>query len=179
MLGAMGTEMTKTSRFRHVARSPEVTLDSPSQHMVVVNVVSHWLPVSQLNGTLPSLTLFLTVLCYFLLPVLWSLHLGSWHAQGTDKRIEACGSSFRASTVPALPPWVVPGPRMWAVPRILFEKLKSYGRLFCCIAHRRHNPALSQEAPSDCAGAPSHWPHITLADELHGIQQLAIDYLGF
>lgn len=41
--------------------------------------------VSQLNGTLPSLTLFLTVLCYFLLPVLWSLHLGSWHAQGTDK----------------------------------------------------------------------------------------------
>lgn len=28
-------------------------------------------------------------------------------------------------------------------------------------------------------GASSHWPHITLPDELHGIQQLGIDYLGY
>lgn len=163
-------------------------MDSPSQHMVVVNAVTQYpngflVPsrlVSQLPSTLPSLTLcFRQSSAIASSPCCGLSILGSWHAQGTDKLIEACGSSLRASMAPALPPWVAPGPRMWAVPRILFEKLKSYGRLFCSMAHRRHNPALSREAPSDWCGVPSHWPHITLPDELHGIQQLAIDYLGF
>lgn len=38
---------------------------------------------------------------------------------------------------------------------------------------------LCPRRPHQTVRGPSHWPHITLADELHGIQQLAIDYLGF
>lgn len=67
---------------------------------------------------------------------------------------------------------------MWAVPTILFEKLKVMGS-FSAALLTTDSPLCPGRLHQTGAGAPSHWPHITLADELHGIQQLAIDYLGY
>jgi hypothetical protein len=103
---------------------------------------------------------------------------GTWYAQQPDRLIQ--GASLRVSVATATSSLSgPPAPGCGLGPGLLSERLQSYGRLFCCAAHHRRSPPYPWRRRQAGAGVPSDWPHITHPDELHGMQQLAIDYLGY